>query len=131
MRNLICVFMTTALLGISTHALSNSFHCNVTSGVYKPVGTSGLEDASRRDSSTIGTNFIVERNSGAIRGNALFRNSRNQNEIVRNEERVYELLTRTRHADISLLKIEEFDRQWTFKYYVASIGLLLVGECRP
>ena len=114
----------------ATQAWPGDFHCSVTAGVHKPVGSTSLQDAARRDTSIIGTSFIVERGTGTIRGNASFRNSRHTTEILRNEPRVYELLTRTRHADITSLRIEEFDRQWTFKYYVASVGWLLVGECR-
>jgi hypothetical protein len=122
---------TGIVLGLAaTQAWPSDFHCSVSEGVHKPVGSTSLQDAARRDSSIVGTSFIVERGTGTIRGNASFRNSRHTTEILRDEARVYELLTRTRHSDITSLRIESFDGQWTFKYYVPSVGWLLVGGCR-
>ena len=118
-----------ALSALSAQALAQDFQCTVVSGVSKIAGKPELEDAAKRDRLVIGSNFLVERATGKVRGNSLFQNTRHQVEILRDETAAYEVLTRTRHADISLLRIDALASRWTFKYYNSWLGLFLTGEC--
>jgi hypothetical protein len=112
----------------TSSAVAGTFECKTRDGVYKPVGKATIEAASNRDKSVLDKVFHVKRETGEILG-GLFENEGHKINILRDTETTYEVLSTNRHSDVTFLKIDEFEKMRTFKFYHGWLGLFLVGEC--
>ncbi len=118
------------ILTLSTgSAVAETFECRPREGVYKPADVAKLEKASEHDEMLLEHVFHVQRGTGKIVGTAVFSNERYEIRILRNSETEYEVLSENKHADVLLLRIDQFEETWSFKYYAAWLGLFVVGEC--
>ena|SRR3989304_8000782 len=122
------IFCTGFLLLSPSWVAAGSLECKSIDGVYKPVGKAAIESASSRDKSVLNQVFYVKRETGEILG-GLFSNDGLKIEILRDTENSYEVLSTNNHSDVMLLKIDEFEKKSTFKFYAGWLGLFLVGEC--
>lgn len=120
------------LVSLPSAGWAGDFDCRVLKGIYKPSGVTRLDDASKFDPSIIGKVFYVKRRTGAIDGGSLFANAHEEIRVLRDVKdsiNTYEVMSTSKHSDIKVLKIDEFEGKTTFKYYFGFLGLLLTGEC--
>ena len=121
------------LLVSSFSVSASDFKCTIREGAFKAPGLQTLNDGAIRDPTLIGREFFVVRDTGGIYGDSLFDNSSETVEVLRNDTNdilnQVEIMSINKHRDVRLLHVGEFEGEFTFKYYLGWLGLLVVGDC--
>lgn len=120
--------MALSLLAISVHA--RSFECTTTDGAYRPPGAIALASAVERDKSLVGSVFKVETSVSKVTGSALFQTNDQRVEVLTNSNEEFQILWRSKHDDLTTLRMSKSKEGWFFSYYNSWQSLLLAGRCR-
>ncbi len=110
---------------------AKSFECTVADGVYRPLGTTRLEPAAKRDPTILGTSFTVDTRRARVSDGDLFRSEGKAVEVLKDTDDVFEVIWKNQHQDVTTLRLTKHASEWTFAYYATWISLVLTGSCRP
>jgi hypothetical protein len=125
------VFLMLTVLAIPP-AFGEELACTVSDGVYRPPGSTSLQDALKRDPLLKGRTFTVDRRSGRVAGSPLFANGDGKVEVttdIKDTVDRIEVLSVDQQRDVKILTISRHEGSPTFTYYFSFFGLLLTGTC--
>ena len=131
MRKLI---LTMALTVAGSAYGAGVFECKVLDGAHKTPGKVKVEAATNRDAKILGEVFTVRTRSAEVKGSLIYQTEGHKVEVLRSSADEYSLLIHdsgvAQDDDISVITLDRFDGQWSFKHYSSWLGLLTSGSCK-
>ena len=110
------------------------FECQVADGAQKAPGKVKVEAASNRDARILGEVFTLRTRTAEVTGSLIYQTEGHKVEVLRASADQFTLLIRdagvARDDDVSVITLERFAGQWTFKHYSSWLGLLTSGTCK-
>lgn len=131
MRKLI-LMMALTLAG-SAHG-AGVFECKVLDGAQKTPGKVKVQAATNHDAKILDEVFSVLTRTAQIKGSLIYQTEGHKVEVLRSSDHEFSVLIRdsgvAQDDDISVITLDRFEGQWSFKHYSSWLGLLTSGSCK-
>lgn len=131
MRKLILMMALT--VAASAHG-AGVFECKVLDGAQKTPGKVKVEPATNHDAKVLGEVFTVRTRTAEIKGSLIYQTEGHKVEVLRSSADEFTLLIRdsgvAQDDDVSVITLDRFEGQWSFKHYSSWLGLLTSGSCK-